>query len=163
MTITTGSGADDVEVGTGTNTLNLGTGHDTYDFRNVIVVASPTEVSPATGADNMITASGWTANDTMVFTGENGAAGGACLTIGNNATTFGASGTLEAEADAALTTHSGLEYAFGTSGGNGYLFFDASHDNTTPDAGADAVREFQQAIELVGVTTFNPSQIHGVA
>ena len=42
-----------------------------------------------------------------------------------------------------------------TQGGNGYLFYDPSLDNTT-------VWEFQQAIELVGVTTFSQAQIHGV-
>ena len=90
----------------------------------------------------------------MVFTGENGAAAGAFLTIGDNATTFGPTGALEAQADTALAAHNALEYAFGTSGGNGRLFFDPNFDNA-------ASREFQQAIELVGVTAFNPSQIHG--
>jgi hypothetical protein len=161
MTITTGSGNDDVEVGTGANTLNLGTGSNIYDFSNIVEVPTPIGVLPAAGANNVITAGGWSANDSLVFTGENGAAAGAYLAIGANATTFGVTGTLEAQADAALATHAGLEYAFGTSGGNGFLFFDPSLDNTTPFDGFFSVLEFQQAIELVGVTTLNPAQIHG--
>jgi hypothetical protein len=172
MTITTGSGNDDVQVGTGANTLNLGTGNDTYDFRNVVEVASPNAILPVAGAENFITANGWSSNDTLVFAGDNGSATGAYMTIGDNATTFGLTGTLEAQANSALTTHhgtmtsgvdvGGLQYVFGTSDGNGYLFFDPSHDNTGPLFGVLSVWEFQQAIELVGVTSApTAAQIHG--
>jgi hypothetical protein len=173
MTITTGSGNDYVQVGTGSNTLNLGTGDDTYDFTNVVEVATPVGVLPAAGANNLITANGWSANDSMVFSGDNGTTSGAYLAIGDNATTFGVTGTLEAQANAALAAHhgtmisgidfGGLEYAFGTSNGNGFLFFDPSLDDTTPFSGFFSHWEFQEAVELVGVTTFNPSQIHGHA
>ena len=118
-----------------------------------------------------VTAGGWSANDTMVFTGDNGTTANAYHDDRRQRDGVRTTGSLEAEANTALTVHhgtmtsgvdvGGLQYAFGTSGGNGYLFFDPSHDNTTPFGGFFAAWEFQQVIELVGVTTFNPAEIHG--